>query len=73
MKKCLAILLAICTWTIFSCLDHRHKNDDRLCTEEFRMLTVSIKDSFSNPVVLSDYFVKKTSTGEVIDFAMEDP
>jgi hypothetical protein len=43
------------------------------CTEEYRMLTVSIKDTSSNPVLLSKYFVKKTSTGETIDFSKEDP
>jgi len=54
-----------------SCMRHRH--DDIMCTEEYRMLTVTIKDSQSNPVILSDYFVKKTSTGEIIDFSHEDP
>ena len=55
-----------------SCMrDYRH--DDVLCTTEYRMLTVSVKDIHSNPVILSEYFVKKTSTGEIIDFSKEDP
>jgi len=37
------------------------------------MLTVSIKDTASKPVILSNYFVKKTSTGEIIDFSKEEP
>ena len=44
-----------------------------MCTTEYRMLTISIKDINSNPVILSDYFVRKTSTGEIIDFSLEDP
>ena len=48
-------------------------NDDIMCTTEYRMLTVSIKDSASGPVVLSSYFVRKTSTGEVIDFSLQEP
>jgi hypothetical protein len=51
----------------------RDNHDYVLCTEEYRMLTVTIKDSQSNPVILSDYFVKKTSTGEIIDFSHEEP
>ena len=37
------------------------------------MLTVTIKDSASNPVILDHYYVKKTSTGEIIDFSQEEP
>ena len=73
MKKYLAILLIIGSVVVMSCLSHKHKNDDKLCTTEYRMLTISIKDSLLKPVILSDYFVKKTSTGEIIDFAAEDP
>ena len=40
---------------------------------EYRMLTISIRDTYSNPVILSDYYVRKTSTGETIDFPVEDP
>jgi hypothetical protein len=37
------------------------------------MITVTLKDTTSNPVILSHYFVKKTSTSEILDFAKEDP
>ncbi|MFH1295792.1 MAG: hypothetical protein ABIJ04_00765 [Bacteroidota bacterium] len=37
------------------------------------MLTISIKDTESKPVLLSQYFVKKTSSGEIIDFSQENP
>jgi hypothetical protein len=71
MKKQIVILLITETLIFLSCMSHKH--DDVLCTTEYRMLTVTIKDSQSNPVILSDYFVKKTSTGEIIDFSHEDP
>jgi len=73
MKKTAAVLFIIGFFMITSCIMKRHKNGDRPCTEEYRMLTISIKDNFSKPVILDDYFVKKTSTGEIIDFAKEDP
>jgi hypothetical protein len=71
MKRQIIILFITGTLILLSCTSPRH--DDILCTTEYRMLTVTIKDSKSNPVILSDYFVKKTSTGEVIDFSQEDP
>ena len=36
------------------------------------MLTISIKDTVSKPVILSSYFVKETSTGEIIDYSKDD-
>ena len=39
---------------------------------EYRTLTISIKDTASRPVLLSKYFVKKTSTGEIIDYSKDD-
>ena len=73
MKKASIILFIIGSFMITSCIMNRHKKGDRPCTEEYRMLTISIKDSYSKPVILDDYFVKKTSTGEIIDFSGEDP
>jgi hypothetical protein len=55
---------------LLSCI--RDKDDGKMCTTDYRMITVAIKDLQSNPVILSNYFVKKTSTGEIIDFSMED-
>jgi len=71
--KYLVILLFAGSMTAVSCMSHRHKNDDRLCTTEYRMLTISIKDINAKPVLLSDYFARKTTTGEIIDFAKESP
>lgn len=61
------------TMALSSCLSHKHKSDDIICTTEYRMLVVSIKDSLLKPVTLDSYFVKKASTGEIIDFVQEDP
>jgi hypothetical protein len=48
----------------FSC-----KNDNGvMCTQEYRMLTISVKDSSSNPVLLTSSYIKKTSTGEILEF-----
>jgi hypothetical protein len=71
MKRQIIILMITGTVIFLSCM--RDRRDYVLCTSEYRMLTVTIKDSQSNPVILSDYFVKKTSTGEIIDFSHEDP
>ena len=43
-----------------------------MCTQEYRMLTITVKDTASKPVILSTYFVKKTTTGEIIDYSRED-
>ena len=69
MKSQIAFSLIVCSMMV-SC---DKSQPDVVCTTEFRMLTVSIKDTASNPVLLSNYFVKKTSSGEIIDFSKEDP
>ncbi|MFH1296576.1 MAG: hypothetical protein ABIJ04_04800 [Bacteroidota bacterium] len=69
MKNLIVFILIICPILICSC----KRDKIIICTEEYSMLTVSIKDTASNPVILSQYFVKKTSTGEIIDFSQEDP
>lgn len=69
LRNILGVALILCPILFHSCLPDKGVN----CTEEYRMLTVSVKDSASKPVILSNYFVKKTSTGEVIDFSSEDP
>jgi hypothetical protein len=71
MKIKSVILIIIGSMFLLSCMSKRH--DDIMCTTEFRMLTISVKDIHSNPVILNDYFVKKTSTGEIIDFSQQDP
>jgi hypothetical protein len=71
MNRLSGILMIMCSVMFLSCMRNRH--DYVLCTTEYRMLTVTIRDSQSNPVILSNYFVKKSSTGEIIDFSLEDP
>jgi hypothetical protein len=44
-----------------------------MCTTEYRILTISIIDSSARPLILTNYFVRKTSTGEVIEFSKEEP
>jgi hypothetical protein len=44
-----------------------------MCTMEYRMLTVSIKDSAAQPVILGSYFLKNTATSEVLDLSSQDP
>jgi hypothetical protein len=53
----------------FSCKTEK----DVMCTQEYRTITVSVKDAAAKPILLSMYYVKKTSTNEIIDFSMEDP
>ncbi len=62
-------LLLIPLILFFAC----KRDNGVICTEEYRMLTVSIRDTASKPVILNKYFVKKTSTGEIIDFSKEEP
>jgi hypothetical protein len=40
---------------------------------EYRILTISIRDSVAQPILLNNYFVRKTGTGEIIDFSKEEP
>jgi len=50
------------------------KNDKAIiCTQEYKMLTVTIKNSNGDPVYLWWYSVSKKSTGEGLDFSHEDP
>jgi hypothetical protein len=68
IRNLIAIFIIIYSILFFSC-----KSDKGIiCTTEYRMLTISIKDTASKPVILSSYFVKKTSTGEIIDFSKDD-
>jgi hypothetical protein len=69
MKNRIAFILIIGPILFFSC----KRNKEVICTMEYRMLTVTVKDSASKPVHLSQYYVKKTSTGEIIDFSREEP
>ena len=71
MKILTAFYLITLLVLLFSCMPHDNK-DGVVCTTEYRMLTVSVKDTTSQPVHLSSYYVKKTSTGEIMDFAKED-
>ena len=47
--------------------------DERACTEEFVMLTVTVKDTLNRPVVLDDYFVLEEATGDTLDLSSTDP
>ena len=63
------ILLLLFLVLYFSC-----KTDKGIvCTQEYLTITVSVRDAAAKPVLLSLYYVKKTSTNEIIDFSMEDP
>lgn len=57
---------------IFISCDH-DKEDNIMCTMEYRMLTVTIHDEAGKPVVLDSCFIKKSGTGQIIDFSTEDP
>ena len=71
MRNLTVFCLIILPVLLFSCMPHDHK-DGVICTTDYRMLMVSVKDTMSQPVHLSSYYVKKTSTGEIMDFAKED-
>ena len=58
---------------IFSMIHYSCRDKGIMCTEEYRMLTVSVIDSNSIPVNLGWYKVRKKSTGEILDFSVEDP
>jgi hypothetical protein len=73
MKKTAIILIVTGILVILSCSRHRYYDPGPICTMEYRILTVSVRDIYANPVILSDYSVRKTSTGEIIDFSGEDP
>jgi hypothetical protein len=70
-KPYVRIIIAM-VFILSSCGMH-HDGKQKLCTTEYRMLTVTITDQQSDPVFLTKYYVKKTSTGEITDFSKEDP
>ena len=72
MKVFTAAFLMISPLLFLSCIPGGNK-DGIICTTEYRMLNVSIKDTSGQPVRLNSYFVKKTSTGEIIDLSKESP
>ncbi len=68
MKISMPLFLITCHILLFSC----RSDKGVMCTQEYRMLTITVKDTASKPVILSTYFVKKTTTGEIIDYSRED-
>jgi hypothetical protein len=72
MQRKIILLILLFSMVLLSCMREK-KDGGRMCTTEYRMLTVTVKDFQSDPVVLSKYYVKKTATGEIIDFSKEDP
>ena len=56
-----------------SCLDIREDPHDYPCTSEYRMLSVSIRDTAGQPVHLDRYLVTKTSTGKTFDYIKLEP
>jgi hypothetical protein len=67
--KNLFFFLSLSLLLLIACNSVKEKN----CTMEYRMLTISVRDSLSRPILLSQYHVKKVNTGEIIDFKQEDP
>ena len=72
MKTILAFFMITASVLFLSC-NHTDKKDNTACTMEYRMLTVSVRDSASKPVHLTGSYMVKTSTGELVDFSNEDP
>jgi len=61
MNKLILFMVLPAALILHSCL---RKNDPGImCTQEYRILTISVKDQASNPVLLDQYFVVKSSTG----------
>jgi hypothetical protein len=69
MKNFLILLLYINALLVCSCRPNR----DIICTEEFQMLTVTVTDTLSQPVLLDEYYVIRTETSERIDLSGQDP
>jgi len=70
MKKIFPFCIIIPFFMLFSC--QLNSDNDLVCTEEYRMLTVSLTDSIDNPLILTSNYTEKTSTSEIIDFVQED-
>lgn len=49
------------------------KNPGIICTEEYRILMVTVTDSAGKPVLLTKYYLSEVATGKRIDFSKEDP
>jgi len=61
MKKLLISIIAFCLFFL-SCIK-KDECSDILCTTEFRVITVSVKDVNGNPVALDDFTVTDLNSG----------
>lgn len=71
MKNSAVLFLSAIISVATACTDLG--DDTVMCTEDYRMLTVTVSDPNGAPFLLDSSFVKKTATGEVIRFEAEDP
>ncbi|MEI7662583.1 MAG: hypothetical protein WCK34_10305 [Bacteroidota bacterium] len=60
----IASMLLLLVFPFFGCREDK----GILCTQEYRFLVISIKNSASLPVLLTRYYVQKTGTGETLEF-----
>jgi len=58
---------------LFSALPSCKNEKTIICTQEYKILTVTVKNSDGDPVYLSWYSVSNKNTGEGLDFSHEDP
>jgi hypothetical protein len=61
-----AFLAIVISTLLASCTTSDDCGPDRACTMEYRMLTVSVRDSLNAPYLLDSTFTIKASTGEEI-------
>ena len=63
VKKLLRSLF-IGSFLMISC----YRDKEVLCTSEYRMLSITVKDSAGHPVIFTSHYVRKTVTGEILQF-----
>jgi hypothetical protein len=73
MKKSLITGILLVALGAAGCLDMGHDGHDVICTTDFRMLMVTVRDSTGHPVLLDEFNVTKSATGQVFNLGQFDP
>jgi hypothetical protein len=67
--KILLIISLLILFSVNACIE----DNGFACTMEFKAITIEIKDSLDNPVVLDDYYTQNNVTKEILRWQDKDP
>jgi len=64
MKK-ITLLIFLTPLIFMACLSN-HWNDEKLCTEIYVFIQITVKDSLNNPVILDNFEVKNVKSNQLL-------